>query len=128
MRSSFMRWCVILAFVASLGGHFDAMQCVAWIKMIGERASSEGVPKAIVTTLSGKSPCHVCLAIRKARQSGKHDPEELVRKKTPPLYVNSRGIRLVPAPLQVLFRQHDDEPGQLDSAHGGVPTPPPRLS
>jgi hypothetical protein len=58
---------MILAIVSSLGGHWFALQSVAWVRMFADYSQRETVKVAIEKTFDGEHPCQLCHEIQKAR-------------------------------------------------------------
>ena len=58
--------------VATLGGHWFALQSIAWSRMIADFSHRDSLGTAIAKTFSGKYPCSLCLQVR----SGIHQEEE----------------------------------------------------
>jgi hypothetical protein len=55
----------LAAMVVMLGGHWLALQSVAWGCMIADFARQGPLDAAISKTFSGKYPCSLCLKVRK---------------------------------------------------------------
>lgn len=67
-----MRLRRIIAFMLAavlLGGHWAALQSIAWAGMLAARVQVMSVKKAIETTFDGDHPCPMCKAIKKAKSS-----------------------------------------------------------
>lgn len=56
-------WIVLVAFFLSCGGHWAALQAVAWARMVVDFSASTTLPQAIVMTVSGQYPCSLCKKI-----------------------------------------------------------------
>ena len=75
MNRYFKRAGLVGCFVAVLamcGGHWLALQSVAWGRMIVIFSQQDSLVTAIAKTLSGKYPCSLCLKVR----SGLHQDKE----------------------------------------------------
>ena len=64
----------MLAFVALLGacgGHWLALQSIAWGTMIIDYAKEAGVAAAISKTFDGENPCAICKNIEQGKKTEK---------------------------------------------------------
>ena len=68
------RLIVLIAVVQILGGHWMALQSVAWVGMIASYSQSESLGEAISKTFSGKSPCSLCKAVKSGRAEEQKRP------------------------------------------------------
>src|SRR5471030_2084772 len=62
---------MIVALLAATGGHWAALQTVAWTTMLADNLESDSVSGALVKTFDGKHPCPICKAIAAGKQSEK---------------------------------------------------------
>ena len=117
-----------LALFFMLGGHWLALQSVAWARMLAEFSRTDSFTEAVGKTFDGKHPCKMCLGIREARQQEEREQRRLPLVKTekaPELFCDSRRVVVPFAPTEaenaVAFvpQLH---PGFIDSP----PRPPPR--
>lgn len=67
MRSR--RFIAFMLAAVLLGGHWAALQSIAWAGMLVARLQVMSVKKAIETTFDGDHPCSMCKAIKKAKSS-----------------------------------------------------------
>lgn len=58
----------LLAVLTMLGGHWVALQSVAWVRMIVQYAQEDSLASALARTFDGEHPCEMCLAIQQGRQ------------------------------------------------------------
>ena len=58
---------VLFAAVQILGGHWAALQSVAWIGMLAEYARGENLISAIEKTFDGAHPCGLCKVVKTGR-------------------------------------------------------------
>ena len=68
-----------LALIACLhlvGGHWFALQTVAWVGMFVENQREASLGEALEKTFDGQHPCALCCAIEKGKQS--EDSQKLV--------------------------------------------------
>ncbi|HLP02719.1 MAG TPA: hypothetical protein VK163_11900 [Opitutaceae bacterium] len=72
--SRFARICLPLAWLLAAGFHLDALQLYAWTTMAFRFARNESVGDAIVTTLKPESMCHLCHAVKRARDRQQQSP------------------------------------------------------
>ena len=75
------RLVVCFAAVQILGGHWLALQSVAWIGMIAENARGETLVVAIEKTFDGAHPCSLCRVVKDGReQERKQEVAKLILK------------------------------------------------
>ena len=114
---------LIVALLASTGGHWALLQSVAWTSMLAEHMKSESFSSAMEQTFDGKHPCPLCCAIAAAKKSEKKTEFPISTQKIefPPL---APGLALfAPARFQLLSTPDTF----ADSPTLTPPTPPPRL-
>jgi len=94
---------VILALVATMGGHWALLQTVAWTTMLANNLHATSLPDAVAHTFDGKHPCCLCKAIATGKQSEqKHDGVvplkklEFLSAKEPMVLVAPEAVRLLP--------------------------------
>ena len=75
------RLIVILALLASVGGHWALLQSVAWTRMIIERTHTDSFATAVQTTLDGEHPCDMCKRITEGKQSERQEEKVQVQVK-----------------------------------------------
>jgi hypothetical protein len=106
----------------TLGGHWLALQSLAWARMIRDYSRHESLVSAISKTFDGKHPCKLCLAIQQGKHSEKKsEQQEPTHKIDGFLPVNQfalRGAAEYPpvVPPRRAFSEWSEPP----------PTPPPR--
>jgi hypothetical protein len=65
------------------GGHWAALQVVAWTQMMHSYSRSAGVVDALIKTFDGKHPCTLCGKVKEGRQKEKSASASVnVSKKT----------------------------------------------
>jgi hypothetical protein len=65
------------------GGHWAALQVLAWTQMARAYSRSADVVDALIKTFDGKHPCTLCYKVKEGRQKEKRDPASAkVSKKT----------------------------------------------
>lgn len=62
---------VVFALVLLTGGHWAALQSVAWATMLANNLRSQSFSQAVCTTFDGRHPCCLCKAIAAAKKSQK---------------------------------------------------------
>ena len=77
---------LIVALLASMGGHWAFLQSVAWTSMLTEHLRSESLTMAMENTFDGQHPCKLCCAIRAAKKAEKKTefPVSLKKMEFPP--------------------------------------------
>jgi len=63
-----------LAFSALAGGHWAALQTIAWAQMLRDYSKSAPLSEALVKTFSGNYPCGMCTKIATERQKEQKTP------------------------------------------------------
>lgn len=118
------RLIVILALLASVGGHWALLQSVAWTRMIIERTNEASFATAVKTTLDGEHPCDMCKRITESQQSERHGEKVQLKVKLD-LLCERRIIAIAPPSQSFVFSSRPTE-GKLRAER--PPIPPPRLS
>ena len=62
---------LIVALLASVGGHWVVLQSVAWTNMLAENLREVSVTEAFEKTFDGRHPCCLCKAIKEGKKSEK---------------------------------------------------------
>jgi hypothetical protein len=119
----------LLAVCFMLGGHWLALQSVAWARMLAEFSTTDTFSEAVVKTFDGNHPCQMCLGIREGRHQEQREQQErplLSSGKAPDLFCHVHRTAAPPVPFSaadaVAFVPHA-APEFLEAP----PTPPPRL-
>jgi len=106
----------------TLGGHWLALQSLAWARMIRDFSRHESLVSALAKTFDGKHPCKLCLAIQDGRSSEKKSEQpELTQKIDGYLPVNHVALRGVAQYPSVAL-----PPRAFSEWSEPPPTPPPR--
>ena len=115
---------VILALLASVGGHWALLQSVAWTRMIIERTQADSFAAAVQTTLDGEHPCEMCKRITEGKQHEQQEEKAPVQVKLD-LVCELRLIAFEPPSQPVIFPS-----GPTDGTPRAErpPVPPPRLA
>ena len=67
----------LLAVLATLGGHWAALQSMAWVRMVAQYSRQGSFAGAIAKTFDGRHPCALCVAIQEGRQQEQREHPEL---------------------------------------------------
>ncbi len=118
------RLIVILALLASVGGHWALLQSVAWTRMIIERTQEDSFAVAVKTTLDGEHPCDMCKRITDGKQSERQEKKAQAQVKIDML-CELRVVAIVPPSRELVFPSVQIE--EMLRAEC-PPVPPPRLS
>ena len=115
---------VILALLASVGGHWALLQSVAWTRMIIERTQEASFAGAVKDTFDGDHPCALCKRIVDGKQK-EQQPE-----KSPPgakvdLLCERRIMAIAPPSQPIIF---PSGPSEGTPRAERPPVPPPRLA
>jgi hypothetical protein len=95
LRSQLIRvagpWAVAVALFFMAGGHWGALQAVAWAGMLWNYTQSDGsLLVGVQKTFDGKSPCKMCKSIQTAKDKERTEPMTVIAPKK---------IESFPAPL-----------------------------
>jgi hypothetical protein len=117
----------LVAFFASIGGHFLVLQVYAWSQMY-QRYSLQASSKstAIVQTLDGTKPCAMCKNINKKRaetDQKKSPSEDAQKTKTEKVVLTSSPLHFSLFPVGIL--PHFDSALIFLSYSSSPPVPPP---
>jgi len=118
----------IVAAMSVFDGHLMVAQTWAWVNMINDRVSAQGVSAALDSTFSGDAPCAMCCAIEQERQDREEEapiPESKPTAKfSPTMWANQTAL-FPPVASHVLMTP------DLDLVPAGQrarpPSPPPRF-
>ena len=117
-----------IALLAMSGGHWLALQSVAWARMIVVFSQRDPLGTAIARTFDGQHPCSLCLQVQKGlgqeQQQEKNLPM-LRLEQSPELFWELRQLTVPPAPVCsadcIAF-----VPGFCSDFIDSPPAPPPR--
>lgn len=124
-RLSFAALC--LAWLCANGAIWNAVQVVAWAKMINDYSRVMPMTRAIRITFDGSAPCNLCLMTEHARDAAREQlPQDAGLGATEKLLLTYQ-----PAPAVVLTAPESAWPGIGDitgiARTDPVPLPPPRV-
>ncbi len=118
-----------VAVLVMTGGHWLALQSVAWGRMVMDFAQRESVGTAIAKTFSGQHPCSMCLKIRAGWQHQKEREEKLPWIKIEQISEAFWQLRALTIPVAPTAPK--EELPFVPRFHTGFinspPTPPPRI-
>ena len=118
------RLIVILALLASVGGHWALLQSVAWTRMLIERTQTDSFATAVQTTLDGKHPCDLCKRINEGKQNERQEEKAPVSVKLD-LLCERRLIAIAPPSEPMIFPSN---PTAGTPRAERPPVPPPRAA
>lgn len=97
---------LIIALLATVGGHWAVLQSVAWTNMLAENLREVSVTEAFEKTFDGQHPCRLCTAIKEGKKTEKKSELPMPLKKLEfvsekPVFIFSapQDFRLAPAPV-----------------------------
>ena len=88
MRPTILRLGPVLMLVALLqicGGHWLALQSLAWTEMLVAYSRDAQLTEAVAKTFDGQHPCGLCVRIEQGKKSERHAPVEVAKVK--PVFV-----------------------------------------
>ena len=118
------RLVVILALLASIGGHWALLQSVAWTRMIIERTHADSFATAVQTTLDGAHPCDLCKRITEGKQN-EQQPEKSPLNVKVDLLCERQSIAIAPTSEPLIFQSVPTEGTPRAEC---PPVPPPRAA
>jgi len=111
----------LIACLHLMGGHWFALQTVAWVGMFVENRREAPLTEALEKTFDGEHPCSLCCVVKKGLQEeGEKRPVELVSKVNAVL---NPAVEL-PPPVSVAL-VYFETPGESSSIRLPLPSPPP---
>lgn len=113
---------LIVALLATTGGHWALLQTVAWTNMLATNLQTSSFEEALVKTFDGKHPCAMCKAVSEGKKSEKKAELMLAGKKLE--FVNDRTAFMFCAPSD--FRLVPEPQNFGDQLAYRPPVPPPR--
>lgn len=85
--------CLLGMFLAG-GGHWAALQSLAWARMIVDFSRTDPLGTALAKTFDGEHPCQMCLKIRAGRAAEKKSPPAVTWEKLPEFILVGRSFGL----------------------------------
>lgn len=74
----------LLAMLTAVGGHWLALQSIAWGRMLVNFSRHDSVLLALSKTFDGQHPCSMCLQIRAGQQDEREEPRQRPLERTEP--------------------------------------------
>lgn len=88
-------WCIAVALFLLAGGHWGAMQTMAWAGMLWNYTQTDGsLLSGVKKTFDGEHPCTMCESIKTAK-----DKEQ----SKPVTFVSAKKIESLPAPMRAVL-------------------------
>jgi hypothetical protein len=123
VRSRLANALVAILLIISIGGHWAALQSVAWVTMVVNYSKEAPFTEAVAKTFDGKHPCKLCKLVTKGKTSEKRQDATKEKSKLD-YWVATSQVRLPDyfaahegsALIKSLFQSRSDTP----------PSPPPR--
>lgn len=60
---------LVMAMLSIGGGHWAALQTLAWSRMLVDNTRDSGLKAAVIRTFDGQHPCSLCREIERGRKS-----------------------------------------------------------
>ena len=88
-------WCIAVALFLLAGGHWGAMQTMAWAGMLWNYTQTDGsLLSGVKKTFDGEHPCTMCDSIKTAKDKEQSKPVTLV---------SAKKIESLPAPMRAVL-------------------------
>jgi ssDNA-binding Zn-finger/Zn-ribbon topoisomerase 1 len=110
------------ALICVIGGHWAALQGLAWTTMIAENLRTDSIGDALSKTFDGQHPCPICRQIAAAKKSEKKSEFSTSLKKLE--FIGKDAAFVLSAPTHFTLLP-TETPTMRELAHK-PPTPPPR--
>jgi hypothetical protein len=119
----------LAAVLVMLGGHWLALQSVAWGRMLADYSRVDSLGAAIAKTFDGKHPCPLCLKVRNGWQEDKQREERnpWVRAEKMPEVLWAWRCVTIPAAPTAARQEQPFVPALYSEFADSPPTPPPRI-
>lgn len=113
---------LIVALITATGGHWAALQTIAWTNMLAENLRTASLEEALTKTFDGKNPCKLCKSIDEGKRAERKSevPPDLKKLE----FVNERPDIVLTSPRQ--FWSQFEASLTLSSLAHKPPVPPPR--
>ena len=112
---------MLVALLQICGGHWLALQSLAWTEMLVAYSHDAQLAEAVAKTFDGQHPCALCQTIEQGKKSERHAPAEIAKVK--PVFVlpvSSALVRDAEVPWEQALPQPD---GELLFEQPAVPPP-----
>ena len=107
-----------------LGGHWFALQSVAWVTMVLDNSQEASLGEALEKTFDGKHPCPLCKAVA-AGQEEEEERQDTLADPTAKLVAVMVAESKAPSPTSADFVYYSFDT-TLRSIDDSSPSPPPR--
>jgi hypothetical protein len=118
------KWLVVFALVVSTGGHWFALQSIAWVTMTVNFAQTDPLDVALKKTFDGQHPCRICKTVEQGRKSEQKQATLKVESKFEFLF-DRKSVELPVPPTEI---HHTAFVVSHFSRTDSPPTPPPRVA
>ena len=112
---------MVVALLQICGGHWLALQSLAWTGMLVKYSHEAQLAEAVAKTFDGQHPCALCVSIEQGKKSERHAPVELAKVK--PVFVLPVGGVLVRCVGVPWVRALAETRGELRFEQPAVPPP-----
>ena len=123
MLLRFGKCLLICALVFSIGGHWAALQVVAWTGMTVSFSQQDTLGAALSKTFDGKHPCKLCKVVSAGKKAQKESEAKLDTKKLDSFLANSAWFSFPPLKQSVIVH-----PSIAQSILTAPLSPPPRFA
>jgi len=109
-----------------MGGHWLALQGIAWVTMLADNSRQNSLVDAVSKTFDGQHPCPLCKAVASGQSEEREQKETLVDSSVKLIAVivaDTATTRLPSMAIRYFFL--NTEPQSVDKT---LPSPPPRLA
>jgi hypothetical protein len=117
------KWLLALALMVSIGGHWAALQSVAWVGMIIDYSHGSCLTVAIDKTFDGKHPCCLCRAIAAGKKSERKQEASLQKDDLKFASAKQSFVLVAPSHFELVSLLENPP---ADSLAQEPPFPPPR--
>jgi hypothetical protein len=120
----------LLALAMTVGGHWMALQSVAWGKMIVDFSRHDSLTEALRKTFDGQHPCSLCRQVQLGQQNEREEQrrQPLLGVKHMLEFLPSAGAVLAPQPPSTGSPHTSYAPDRHPQYVHAPPKPPPRRS
>ncbi|MFA5057217.1 MAG: hypothetical protein WC485_03820 [Opitutaceae bacterium] len=126
MRRHLSVACLLAAWLCATGALLDVAQVLAWTRMFTGYVHTLPVAQALSRTFDPEQPCALCLAVQKARETGRRQsPPPAVTAGQKVVLISQPAESLAPAATPVAWLGSDQI--SASSWLPPVPVPPPRI-
>jgi hypothetical protein len=115
---------VILALITAIGGHWAALQTIAWTTMLANNLRDCSFAEAVEKTFDGQHPCKLCKQISAGKKAEKKSEFQVDLKKFEFTHASSEFVFGAPS----AFWLQGESVFGCELLHQSPPLPPPRSS